>query len=106
MPAMITGKRIVSEDEQHVECFTHGKQQATYVCQHLVQSLRDGEPRGFWSAEPEAGDLRPDSWCDACEEMVTETGGEWNDESEAFAGVSLLCGACYDRVKAMNKGQK
>ncbi len=92
----------MNEETQYVDCCTHGKQQATYVCQHIVQSLRDGIPRGFWSAEPEAGDLRPDSWCSACEEMVTKSDGEWNDESENFAGVTLLCGACYDRAKAMN----
>jgi hypothetical protein len=33
---------------------------------------------------------------------VQATGGEWNDESEGFAKVSLMCGACYDRAKAMN----
>ncbi|MBN1904118.1 MAG: hypothetical protein JW927_03385 [Deltaproteobacteria bacterium] len=92
----------MSNDQKYVECSTHGKQQATYVCQHIIQSLRDGIPRGFWSAEPEPGDLRPDSWCSACEEMVNKTCGEWNDESEEFAGVTLLCGECYDRAKAMN----
>ena len=91
------------DDEKYVECSSHGKQQATYVCQHIVQSLRDGTPRGFLSAEPEPGDVRPDSWCTACEDIVNNTGGEWNDESEAFAGVTLLCGACYDQAKAMNE---
>ena len=92
----------MSEEEQYVECCTHGKQQATYLCQHVVQSLRDGEPRGFWSAEPAPGNERPDSWCSACEDKVNSTGGEWNDESEAFSGVTLLCGACYDRAREMN----
>jgi hypothetical protein len=92
----------MSEDQQYVECCNHGKQQAAYVCQHIIQSLRDNEPRGFWSAEPELNDQRPDSWCNACEEMVNKTDGEWNDESEEFAGVTLLCGACYDRAKEMN----
>ena len=93
----------MNDEERYVECCTHGKQQATYVCQHIVQSLRDGKPRGFWSAEPEPGNERPDSWCTACEEKVNSTGGEWNDESEEFAGVTLLCGECYDRAKEMNR---
>ncbi|WP_273999127.1 hypothetical protein [Vibrio parahaemolyticus] len=92
----------MNEEDQYVECCTHGKQQVTYVCQHVVKSLRDGKPRGFWSAEPEPGNERPDSWCSACEDKVNSDGGEWNDESEAFAGVTLLCGACYDRAKEMN----
>lgn len=94
----------MSEAGQYVECCEHGKQHATYVCQHTVQSLQDKTPRGFWSAEPEPGDERPDSWCSACEEMVNKTGGEWNDESEEFAGVKLICGACYDRAKELNLG--
>ena len=93
----------MSEEEQYVECCDHGKQQATYVCQHIVQTLRDGKLRGFWSAEAEAGNTRPDSWCSACEDVVSKAGGEWDDESEEFAGVTLLCGACYDRAKAMNE---
>jgi hypothetical protein len=96
----------MSEAGKYIECCEHGKQQATYVCQHTVQTLSDNVTRGFWSAEPEAGDSRPDSWCSACEEMVNETGGAWNDESEEFAGVRLICGACYDRAKQLNIGSK
>lgn len=91
----------MSDEEHYVECFKHGKQQATYVCQHIVQSLRDGQPKGFWSSGESPDNPRPDSWCSACEEVVNRV-GEWNDESESFAGVSLLCGACYDLAKEMN----
>lgn len=89
------------DEERYVECCEHGKQPATFVCQHIVQSLRDGKSRGFWSSEESPDNPRPDSWCSECEEVVNRV-GEWNDESEAFAGVKLLCGACYDRAKAMN----
>lgn len=86
---------------RHVECDEHGKQEATYVCQHIVQTLRDGQPRGFWWAnDPDSS--RPDAWCSDCEAKVQNTGGEWNDENEAFAGVNLLCGACYDKAKELN----
>ena len=93
----------MSDEQQYVECFTHEKQQATYVCQPIVQSLRDGIPREFWPTESEPGNLRPDSWCNKYEEMIISTGEEWNDESEEFAGITLLCGACYDRANAMNE---
>jgi hypothetical protein len=89
-------------EEQLVECAEHGPQPITYVCQHLLQSLRDGLPRGFWTAEPSPEEPRPDAWCDACEALVSAA-GEWNDENEAFAGIKVICGACYDRVRAMNQ---
>lgn len=87
-----------------VECAEHGSQQATFVCQHLVQSLRDGRRVGFfWSSETDHP--RPDAWCSACEVKRRDCGGEWNDESESFAGVTLLCGACYDRAREFNLGR-
>lgn len=95
----------MDEENKMVECNEHGVQQATFVCQHVIQSLRDNIPRGFWSAEESPENPRPDSWCTECEELVNSV-GEWNDETEAFAGVTLLCGACYDRAKEMNAGQK
>lgn len=91
----------MSNEQHYVECSEHGQQQATYVCQHIVQSLRDGKPRGFWSSEESPDNPRPDSWCSTCEDVVNRI-GEWNEESESFAGISLLCGACYDRAKDMN----
>ena len=57
---------------------------------------------GFFTAEA-ARHPRPDAWCAACEEKVWQTGGEWTDESEAFAGVTLLCAGCYDKARALNR---
>ncbi|MFS1945926.1 hypothetical protein BCU64_001180 [Vibrio lentus] len=76
----------------------YSRKAAGYVCMSACRR----KPSGFWSAEPEPGNERPESWCSACEDKVNSDGGEWNDESEAFAGVTLLCGACYDRAKEMN----
>ena len=93
----------MDEKEKFVECASHGTQQATFVCQHIIETLRDGNPRGFWWADdPE--NLRPDAWCSECEAKVQAANGEWNDENEAFTGVKLLCGACYDRAKEINLG--
>jgi hypothetical protein len=86
---------------KQVECGEHGTQEATFVCQHLVHSLQSGEAVGFhWS--PSEDTTRGDAWCSACEAERIRCGGDWNDESEAFAGISLLCGACYDRVREIN----
>ena len=84
-----------------VECHTHGEQEATYVCQHLVSALIQGERVGFhWASEP-----RGDAWCSACEKARIREGGatgDWNDRSEAFARVKLLCGTCYDRLRVLH----
>lgn len=88
--------------DQTVECREHGSQPATFVCRHLVQALRDRRPVGFWTSD-DAVNPRPDAWCDACEAKVQSTGGEWTDESEGFAGVTLLCGTCYDEARRMNR---
>ena len=83
-----------------VECAQHGTQQATFVCRHIVEGLRTNQPVGFfWATDP--ANPRPDAWCEACEAKVQSTNREWTDESEAFARVTLLCGACYDRAKAL-----
>ena len=94
----------MSKEEKYIECSEHGKQQATYVCQHVVQSITDGIPRGFWWSTESPDNPRPDAWCSECEERVNEA-GEWNEENEALAGVKLLCGACYDKAKALNHGK-
>src|SRR5688572_29619949 len=84
-----------------VKCSEHGVQQATFVCQHIVASLPAGESAGFfWAQDPD--NPRPDAWCRACEERVRATGGEWTEECESLAAVKLLCGACYDRARALS----
>ena len=79
-------------------------QPATFVCQHILETLKDGVPRGFWWSTENPDNPRPDAWCNECEIMVN-TAGEWNDETEAFAGVKLICGVCYDEARTMNLGK-
>ncbi len=94
------GRRDVMPER--VECETHGPQEATFVCSHLVASPISNEPVGFfWS--PTEGTSRGDAWCSRCEEVRLRCGGDWNDESESFAQIQLLCGACWDRVKQSNE---
>jgi hypothetical protein len=94
-------KAVAAYGTRTVHCGEHGPQQATFVCRHLVESLRESRRVGFHCAD-DAANPRPDAWCGACEAKVAGTGGEWTDESEAFAGVTLLCGSCYDRVRQLN----
>ena len=89
--------------ERTVTCYVHGPQAETFVCQHVVQTLRDGVRRGFFWAY-DSDQHRPDAWCSECNSRVAATGGEWTEEVVALAKVSLLCGACYDAAKAINLG--
>jgi len=87
-----------------LDCARHGPQPATFVCRHLADSLASGASVGFFtSGDP--GTPRADAWCAACEARVQATGGEWTDESEWFAGVTMICGACYDQVRALQRGR-
>ena len=90
--------------ERTICCAEHGDQDATFVCQHILLMLRDRVPRGFFWAD-DSDVPRPDAWCEACNVAVAQTGGEWTAESEALAGVTMICGACYDRAKRVNAGE-
>jgi hypothetical protein len=85
-----------------IQCEEHGSQEETYICQHLISSLKTNESVGFyWSSEP-----RGDAWCHACEKVrIAEGGirGDWNERSEAFADIKILCGACYDRIRTQQQ---
>ena len=87
-----------------IQCETHGTQQRTWVCQHVLAGLIARERVGFfWSTEnPE--DARPDAWCKACETRVQATGGDWTGEAAEQASPKVLCGACYDLAKEFHMG--
>lgn len=83
-----------------VRCQTHGETDATYVCRHIVDSIDTGKAVGFFS--PEDSDMaRPDAWCAECNEVCRSEGGEWTEKALEFVQVTVLCGGCYDRAKAV-----
>jgi hypothetical protein len=71
--------------------------QEAFVCTHLPY----GEGLGFFTDPADAKNQRPDAWCAACERVRSKHGG-WNEESEALISVKLVCGGCYDEIKAKN----
>ena len=86
-----------------VQCSVHGSQQATFVCQHVVDGLRRRERVCFfWASDPE--NQRSDAWCNDCNNRVAATGGEWIDEALKHLEPKLLCGACYDLAKVFHLG--
>jgi hypothetical protein len=89
----------MNESDDAVECPEHGLRDATYVCQHLSSGMGAGFHCGHDADDPDR--LWPDAWCDQCE-RVRQSEGEWNERSEAFAGIHLLCDGCYQRIRARN----
>jgi hypothetical protein len=83
------GRRIV-------HCERHGDMQEAFVCEHLLNGIR----RGFFTGSEDTSS-RPDAWCSICEGIRREHGG-WNSESEALISVKLVCGGCYDEIRARN----
>jgi hypothetical protein len=88
------------EEKRHIICGVHGDRRSTFVCRHLVR----GSGLGFFMpnrvVEPGEGD-ETCAWCGECEEVRLEQGG-WNDVSEAFAGVTMICDLCFEAARARN----
>jgi hypothetical protein len=83
-----------------VHCGEHGERRPTFVCRHLL----GGSARGFFEGQPnsvEDSDERC-AWCEECERIRQKHGG-WNDESEAFAGVTMICDLCFDATRLRNQ---
>ena len=89
----------MSNSKNKVECGTHGTSTATFVCQHLASGEKLGFNCGYDPEEPD--DLYPDAWCDECEKVLVAE-GEWNDKSEAFSDIKLICSCCYEDLRERN----
>jgi hypothetical protein len=78
-----------------VQCDRHGVAQAAFVCQHLARGSR----LGFYHSD---NGPYPDAWCAACDELMMRV-GEWTEEAERFAGITLVCHRCYLNIRRRNK---
>lgn len=89
----------MSDSENKVECNTHGTTDATFLCRHLVEGENLGFNIGYDPENPDA--LCPDAWCDECEKVL-DAEGAWNENSEKFADIKLLCSHCYEQIRERN----
>ena len=55
---------------------------------------------------PEGSEDERHAWCSECEKVRIAEGGEWNERSEEFAGVTVICGSCYEAKKRNAGGPK
>lgn len=91
-------------ENQLVECDSHGKMRAAYICQHLNNRNQTGFEEAFESfkgMELEEGDDFQ-AWCDECEVQRLKTNG-WTDESMAYANIKVVCEGCYFVIKEFNE---
>ena len=89
---------------QIVKCATHGEQQETWVCQHILAGLEGHIRVGFFWAINDPTNPRPDAYCSACNERVKATNGEWVGDALENLVPKRLCGECYDLAKKFHSG--
>ena len=78
-----------------VHCERHGDNREAFMCEHLL--LHSG--LGFVSDGTDSNNPHPDAWCSECERVRIESGGEFND-NYARSVIKLVCGDCYNEIKA------
>ena len=77
-----------------IKCGTHGAQEESFVCKHIIASLKDGEPRGFhWDRVDDAFE----AICSDCNELSEEA-----FIAQAPDLISALCFGCFKDAAAMN----
>ena len=77
-----------------LKCGTHGWQEETLVCRHIVESLKDGTPRGFcWNKSD-------DTWEAICEDCNNLSPDEF--AASAADLVQTLCFGCFRDAAALN----
>ena len=91
-------------DYPTIMCCTHGEQQETFVCQHIIAGLRNKVRVGFYWSTEDPNNPRPDAYCEECNNRVRLTQGEWVGEALEYANPQILCGACYDAAKIFHMG--
>ncbi|MDR4954648.1 hypothetical protein REB14_20900 [Chryseobacterium sp. ES2] len=89
--------------QKNVDCCTHGYSRSAFVCQHLDLETPKGFEEAFDTYKgmdlEEEEDLQ--AWCSECEKIRNEYDG-WDEESEKFAGITLVCENCYFELKEFN----
>jgi hypothetical protein len=87
-----------------VKCDRDGRGWATFVCQHLFDSIdATGDERvGFCSDVPTPDNPWPDAWCFSCDERFVANGEQWTDDDSELLGIKMLCHHCYERARTNN----
>ena len=82
-----------------IQCDTHGESAPAFICCHL---MGDAFGLGFNRNPPIDDDPFPDAWCDNCEIIFQQNGGEWTDDTMKLADIQLVCAGCYNASRIRN----
>src|ERR1700728_167149 len=92
-----------AEDNSNIEtksisCGRHGEaREQAFVCKHLLH----GTGRGFFFDRAN-DDPHPDGWCNACERLRVDNGGEWTEALTKQINIQLVCDRCYQEIRERN----
>lgn len=78
-----------------IHCDKHGETKQTMVCAHIVQTVRDKEPRGFAWCLANDGFLYAD--CTSCNALSSD---EWH--AQADENGRILCFGCFQEAASLN----
>ncbi|MDW8549213.1 hypothetical protein NG800_009845 [Epilithonimonas ginsengisoli] len=97
-------QEIIKLKQKIVDCGYHGFKRPAFICQHLELNSSNGFEEAFETFPGMDLDEDDDfsAWCDECEKKRTECDG-WNDESEEFAKIKLICEDFYFEIKESNQ---
>ncbi len=84
----MTETRRSRVEQDHAERGARGAHRAAFVCTHILQTLRDGRPRGFLWSRDEDGAVN--AYCALCDAELRRAGAEWDEAVTAFADVKLI----------------
>lgn len=77
-----------------LKCGTHGRQKETFVCRHIIETLKDHEPRGFcWDVV----DGTHEAICSACNDL-----GEAEFQQSLDELIQGLCFGCFREAAQIN----
>ncbi len=79
-----------------IKCGTHGEQPQTYVCVHIIESVKDGEPRGFWWSRSEEGVW--DAVCTECNNLSQEAFDALGPDN-----IKIICLGCFEDAAVINE---
>lgn len=100
----INTPEIAKLKQETVDCEIHGFERPAFVCQHLNLE----KPVGFIEAFDTYPRMELDddddfqAWCNDCENIRCKHNG-WNEESEQYAQIKLICENCYFEIKDLNQ---
>jgi hypothetical protein len=78
-----------------ITCTKHGKAEETFVCSHILASLKDGVGRGFFPAIDDEGGYQ--ALCAKCDAM---SDADWENEGKDF--IEMVCLGCYRDAADLN----